>query len=158
MKKRIKKIQEGMPKKLGQALLMAVDGLEECEQHPNYTINMYEWHKYSKQINECYVCLAGGLMAKILAFPFKKTINLTPFEGEFCSKLGALDDVRVGSVEDGIRNWYKYAHPLDGSDLDEEEVDRLQEDYQHIVDYSNDPSTFKRQIRLLGNDLLRLGY
>lgn len=143
------------PKKLSNALLIALDSLNECEQHPNYEIDMGRWHEldYQAHTNICLVCLAGSLIAKCLQFPFESTIFPAHFKPELCKKLKALDYLRTGKIYKACVWWLWYEKWNDKA-----EIATLDKKYlDQVIDYHHSPKKFKIKLREIARDLQKIG-
>ena len=93
--------------KLSVLLSLALDDLESVEKDPNYGIDMGNWHR--KEKGQCYVCLAGSLLAKTFKYP---KIHIDCLEDEMSSieiteiagKLQAIDCIRIGELKSALQH------------------------------------------------------
>jgi len=91
-----------MKAKPSELLIDALQALRECEDDPNYCINMGSWHE-SVDDNECDVCLAGSVIAKRLHIPAYLSIEAEDFPNNIRDILLAFDNLRSGNIHFAIR-------------------------------------------------------
>lgn len=126
-----------LPDKPSELILVAIDDLVKCEEDPNYSIFMYDWHAPIFK-EPCYVCLAGSVMAKSLGADVKESLVPSSFDHDTSNKLIALDNFRVGNVQGGMQ------------------LMNIKNDHNFetiIWGYSIDPTRFKEEMILLAFDL-----
>jgi hypothetical protein len=89
------------PKKLSEAMRMALKDLYDVELDPRYTVSMGDWHKSSLVTADgsCAVCFAGAVMAKTIATRTTKTTNpWDDYPESWARVFNALNLVRDGEV------------------------------------------------------------
>lgn len=130
-----------LPDKPSELILLALEDLEKTEKDGRYRIDMRVYHALMDPGMVCSVCLAGAVIAQRLA-PDCDDLILTPldFGGVNERKLEALNEFRMGSVEDGLLS-------MCCADTDVEFHDRF------IVPYEDDPAAFKSDMRELAREL-----
>lgn len=149
-----------LPHKPSDLITVALADLEKAEASKKYRINMRDWHR-PKDDGICEVCLAGTVMAFSLESnpdskltPSTITNTSTKESSKLTRQLSALDWLRQGDISDAFSELeYSDEYNSDLYDYDNgEEFDR------DIVDYSDDPTRFKKEMRLLAADLKKAGY
>lgn len=75
-------------------LEVALLDLETCERSPGYEINMGIWHEYNAVSEQCYVCLAGAVMAQSMNVD-KCAYYSSPSQ----YKLHGINLLRVGDID-----------------------------------------------------------
>lgn len=99
-----------LPDKLSELILVALADLEKAETSPLYRINMSIWHDPNPSSlldssdfdDKCFICFAGGVMAFSLNAPNNRKVSPNSWGGETCQRLYALNNVRVGLVQDAL--------------------------------------------------------
>lgn len=96
-----------LPDKPSALIRVAMADLKKCERDPRYTIDMMQWHEFDEMENTCAVCFAGAVMAKSLkvADPLDSKNYTDPFKfgGDTQRKLQALNQLRAGEIDNGLR-------------------------------------------------------
>lgn len=140
-----------LPRKLSELIELGLKSLEECENDPDYKIDMLNWHlNDSDQV--CKVCLSGSIMAKILRV--EKNEDLSPRDLVFkhdlnyddCDALEALNDLRCGSV-------CMAAQIIDNNYSDDQKAWLLMDGNRTITQYDQDEKMFKNEMRVLADEL-----
>lgn len=129
-----------LPEKRSDLLDLALDKLEEVEADDAYTVDMSRWHEPSTSHDICYVCLAGGIIAKVLMAPVSERFIPSSYDEKTWDSLIALNDLRAGSVTKAI-----------GAFMENSELDR------RITPYYLDPELFKAELRVLARDMREAG-
>src|SRR6478736_6372267 len=92
------------PKKLSQAIMLALNDLALVEKKPKYKVDMANWHIVDG--NTCAVCFAGSVMAQ--TFGVSPGIYTSPgsFNLDWEYIFYALDSIRKGDVVSALANFY----------------------------------------------------
>ena len=122
------------PKKLSQAIMLALNDLALVEQDSRYKVKMDEWH--IKNNNKCEVCFAGSVMAKTCEVPLNELTCPSDFSADWNIVFRALNYVRLGEIHRALNMMY-----LDGSfgNYYELSVDF----FANNLSYENDTEEFK---------------
>lgn len=95
------------PKKLSEAIHLALHDLELVEFDPNYLVDMGNWHRRSLDGTKCIVCFAGSIMAKSLEADPKKDIWFDSFGSKRWERVFlALDKVRTGRIQMALMEFH----------------------------------------------------
>lgn len=166
-------MQDPLPNKLSELLIVDLDVLEKAEQDPRYVVRMETWHTpYPDTVStsfalgkqraaaplagRCGVCMAGAVMAFGLGIDINHKVTPNSFDeyglpsryttGEMTivNKLMAINDLRVGNIEDAFIR-LGLEHPKHFPKV----VD--------IMDYRNKSTIMKAQLRELAADLAAAG-
>lgn len=86
--------------KPSELIRVALEDLEKCEADPRYRVDMSLWHE--PHCGECYVCLAGAVMAQELGVGTTRRACPTSFDEDVRERLNALDGFRRGAVLNGL--------------------------------------------------------
>ena len=84
-----------LPNKPSDLLQMALDDTIKAYEHPDYLLNMDEWHHPSLN-RPCSVCMAGAIMAFGLGAKNAATPSCFP---EWFSHLLAIDEFRTNNLD-----------------------------------------------------------
>ena len=76
-----------------------------------YTPHYDKWHRSGAHTN-CFVCLAGALIAGTLEIPPTDTVTLDSFDNRTRSLLAALDYMRYGQWSSAFTAIYRQEAPL----------------------------------------------
>lgn len=133
-------------------LRLALEDLKKCERDPHYKVNMANFLRFEDD-GQCAVCLAGAIMAQRLGgeMVLRRLIHegmcgdsLYPvWMGENARQLRAIDFFRTGLITLGLR-----AMGLSTAWIEEE---------RGMTMYERDPAAFRRNVRLLADDLEKAG-
>ena len=130
----------------------ALDDLIKCERSDKYLIDMGTWYApdyYTAEDNfersKCAICLAGAVMAKRLGNGDKER-SPKNYRGNNRGVLYALDHFRCGDVHRGFKSLNLSRYWV-GTKFN-----------RVIVNYSDDPGKFKRDMRKLSRDLAEAGF
>lgn len=148
----------GLPEKMSDALALAVEGLQECEQKKDFKIDMHRWY-FSRGKGICRVCLAGSLIAKLLAFPVAEGgLHPDDFIPEQKNKIRAIDELRKGNVELAYKMWH-FTTDLNGKISDSAFLRWLIEHpgQYKIPSYHYSHDLFKRALLCLADTLRKFG-
>ncbi len=133
-----------LPDKPSELIRLALNDLALCAADPNYSIEMYEWHK-PRDDGVCQVCLAGAVMAKSLNA--RPTAELYPHHFPDRQKIKALDDFHDGLVCRALdqlgQDLSKWGHGARN---------------REITPYRTDSVAFTADMRQLADDLEAAGY
>jgi hypothetical protein len=135
-----------IPDKPSQAILAALRDLEAAEKTSGYVVDMHSWFNIDSEENKCAVCLAGAVIAR--AGQAWRNIRPEDFDKKTEGKLVALDEFRVGSVEQGLYKFY-------GKSI---KMPTCLPDYFDVASYDMDSSAFKKDMRKLAELLASCGY
>lgn len=135
-----------LPNKLSDLIEVAIADLIKCERSSKYLVNMLVWHN---PVNDehCEVCFAGGVIAQTLSTDHKRWTEPCEFKTGINRKLQALDDLRRGRLGAAL-------HQMNASrpyQAFQRKLDR------HITPYSQNPGTFKREMRAFSRDMATAG-
>jgi len=90
------------PKKLSEAIDLALEDLEIVEAHEDYEIYMGIWHRPSNyegnENSKCMVCFAGAVMSVTHQVPWGISSHPDQFNTEWNRVFQALDDIRIGNL------------------------------------------------------------
>jgi len=82
----------------------ALEDLELVEKDPRYKVSMNKWHVPSwprDPAGECYVCLAGAVIAKRLGEKTSELVEPSDYSTRICVALHWIDNVRKGEIAIG---------------------------------------------------------
>lgn len=146
-----------LPNKLSECILVALRDLEKCEKNPKYKINMRIWHSPEKRTEDgdyipCNVCFAGAVMANTLKVKRSSSLNPSRFSKDVQYKLDALDEARVGHIENALK---PFSNSWNSKKIEE---------YFHthgygfdVAIYYKNPKKFKDDMRELATNLKEFG-
>lgn len=138
-------------KKPSVAIKQAVADLTAVEKmKAKYIVNMDVFHE-SLDNDKCEVCFAGAVIAQA---GNDSKLNLGPnsFSLDVNNKLSALDSFRSGDVMGGLDLFgVKIPKILQGKTWDEDSI------MVDVVEYSEDPKQFKKDMLAIASDLEKLG-
>ncbi len=125
----------------------ALRDLEVIENNPKYKVKMSNWHNPN---GKCSVCLAGAVMANTLGCKPNESAVPSDFPKEIRIRLQALDDFRIGWLNDAFRK-LNIDVPID-----------YQNEYDHFADiqiasYSSSRKQFKEDMHALADGLQGMG-
>lgn len=157
--------RRSLPKKLSDAILVALDDLSKVERMKDtYVVDMGAWHRpieegdvvadldYNpKDVGKCAVCFAGSVIACTLKEDPKTYVSFEGFSEELQHKFGALDDVRTGDITNAIGRWYAY------DIVPRNPLVMFNDDPIDVADYYTDRAQFKRDMRRIAKNLADLG-
>lgn len=136
------------PKKLSDAILLALNDLAVVESMPDrFKIKMHIWHStYDSRLEienkHCNVCFAGSVMANSLKVKDDTTYVPSNFSPQWSMVFHALNEVRVGNLADALTSmgntWDEirsFVNGCDGSLLNIE-----------VSEYQYQPESFKEQM------------
>lgn len=97
------------PKKLSEAILLALSDLEQIEQNKDYVINMNKWHEPIG--DKCHVCFAGSVMVntkkiKKNDFIFSPSYKVGQFSKIWQRVFYSLNNIRLGQIDEAIASFY----------------------------------------------------
>jgi len=96
-------IVDTLPNKPSELLALALEDLILVEKDPRYKVHMGVYHCITEEIGpECFVCLAGTVMAKTLDVDLTDFADPYDYHKEIRNKLLALDYFRIGALEDAL--------------------------------------------------------
>lgn len=129
-----------LPEKPSELIRVALADLDKIEKTPGYEIVMSDWHVPFG--GRCEVCLAGAVIAS--QRPTLKNEDLQPyhFPPATCGALEALNQFRMGFIEDGLCDMGIYGHRF--KDM-------------AVTPYKNDPAKFKRDLERIAKRLEKAG-
>lgn len=92
---KVKKIEDRLPSKLSELIIVALQDLRKAEKSKHYVIDMGTWHQPN---GHCSVCFGGAVMAGTFKMP--RTLSIAPyhFRVKISNKLSALDSLRTGRI------------------------------------------------------------
>jgi hypothetical protein len=143
-----------LPAKPSKLIRLALDDLDAVESEPDkYVVDMDTWHGNLRKSADkgqdpvCHVCLAGSVIAKTMKA--RRNWNISPTDITCMSRLtksrlAALDCFRVGEVETGLK--------LMGCTLPTAMLATC-----NVVEYSQNPASFKDSMNDLADHLERYG-
>lgn len=138
------KIEDTLPDKASDLIDAALEDLEKTEGDKNYIVNMNVWHSPRTQLRkrQCYVCMAGGMMA--IRLGANLNLNLVPidYKVEIYKKLMAIDFFRRGEVEAGL---WQMGIPAASRK-------RLKAEYK-VTPYHESAEFFKKDMRFIADKL-----
>ncbi len=131
-----------LPDKSSALIRLALADLVKCERSKKYKIDMETWHTPNSQ---CAVCLGGAVMAQTFGKGSGYIGSPTDFPWNTGDKFYALNLFRQGNCDQafGWLSLERYAG---------------QKFNRNIVEYDDDPTAFKRDMRKLAADLEEAGY
>lgn len=177
-----------LPKKPSALILLALNDLAKAERTKGYEINMGDWHvaadtaprydpetcKVTAPDDDCYVCLAGSVMAFSLNVP--RSVELTPgdFSTDVQNALYAVNDFRVGDVGAALRRigiaeakvnkaavlFGKAATPYFDTTKQKTILRVAGDVWVRVADYDDHPANrtkFKKQMREMAKKLASIG-
>lgn len=157
-----------LPDKPSELIRFAMTELAVVEQHPDYRIDMWEWHVPQEGL--CSVCLAGAVMARVMPADIKFMFGHDFFSDETERKLDAIDAFRVGSVLLGVMKTLGVGLSSDsddgasvgsvrmfGSGGIPELPDGLREVNRHVTQYDESPALFRDAMDRLAAELEKHG-
>lgn len=125
------------PKKLSQAIMLALNDLALVEKNPKYEVDMADWHYYED--DTCFVCFAGSIIAQTFGVNPKKTIWANSFDADWKHIFYALDGIRKGDIVSALGFFYP-DKPISLF----EEYEHIQSDFiNNGMDYLRSPEEFK---------------
>ena len=136
-----------LPDKPSELIRVALADLEKCEADKRYAIYMGRWHEPLNDVvrtgvdgHVCAVCLAGAVMAQSLGTPVEASAEPVALKShDIVNKLYALDDFRIGDIEDGLSTMCSTIGRGFGD--------------RQITPYEVDAAQFKADMRQLADDL-----
>lgn len=143
-----------LPKLPSDGILACLADLEMCEKHPNYEINMIDWHFYNRHTKRCEVCLGGARIARVLGSPGEASAP-SQFPNE-SGKISAMDDFRIGFVNTGVDKYLN--RPL--TDKENETIRNLNERYENkfCPTYTESPARVKLYLKEMAAELKKVGF
>ena len=130
-------------------LRVALADFESCEQDPQYTINMCDWHKPN---SHCAVCFAGAVMAQTIGLERTTSIRCYHVLNELfvplvAQQMLALNDLRLGNA---LWAWGHLDLPLKDYPLPH---------LSYVVPrYDEDSAGFKQAMRRMADRFEKAGY
>lgn len=121
-----------LPDKPSELLTLALKDLEACKRDSNYSISMSVWHSFEPNDRQCYVCMAGAVMAQTMKVPLTKMID--PAYCAETRQLYAINEFRMGNIKEGL------------SFLDISKPFRCA-GYFPVAEYCLNPEQFKQDIK-----------
>lgn len=143
-----KAVEKKLPAKLSDVIRVGVADLIAVERlKKTYTVNMKVYHRPYDDLddlnNKCSVCFAGAVMARTLEIDSSERIDHTEdFSTYNAVRLDALDILRGGEIDSAL-GYLNRPLPFGLKDTVE------------VVNYHDDPTLFKKQMRQIA-DLLSL--
>jgi hypothetical protein len=141
-------LKNELPNNPVELIRLSVANLIQAEQSDLYIINMYNWHiplwyGNTGTPTQCWVCLAGSVMAFSLGAVIYDDVSPAHF-GSNEGKLMALNSLRLGSV-------HSFLIRLNQNLL----LEKLPTDitFYEIPRYSDDPELFKKRLLELADEL-----
>lgn len=135
-------LNKDLPDALSELLTLALNDLEIIECDPGYRVRMWTYHD-PMGTGECVVCLAGCVMARG-GVPHDEYATPSNFGSRINTKLRALDALRMGHVNQAV--------VLMGPGLLAAYIENVD-----IVEYTDNPTLFKQQLRDLVVTLAKEG-
>jgi len=133
-----------LPDRAGDLIRLAVKDLTLCEANPEYEVYMDSWHEYNEEVDSCYVCLAGSVIAQRLEGERLTTIYPAEFDEEIESKLTFLDLCRHIPRVDDLNT---IVRPLPS--FKNYEVLIESDEFPNVANYHKYPGQFKEDMLAL---------
>lgn len=137
------------PKKLSEAILLALVDLEAVEKNPLYKVYMQTWHAPPSTVGpgatQCYVCFAGSVMVNSLKTDFDKESGPSDFSNDWGQVFRALNSVRQGHIASALR-YIHDCHTLSSWITEEKfvEWEGFESSFAlNELSYEQDPAAFK---------------
>lgn len=147
-------MEKRLPELPSDLIKVALGDIERVEADSRYRINMGVWHSpigYMIARSQCEVCFAGAVIAKTLVDetigPYRQA-SPSCFSAYNRNRLVALDFFRLGRVYEGA---CEMGYQTAIRESEETWDDRT------ITSYYKDPSSFKRCMHKMANDLKKAG-
>ena len=148
-----------LPDKPSELIHIGLKDMASAEESPLYDVYMGVWHHpgvassfkvsglqrgltVTQRNGVCAVCYAGGVMAFTLGADINLQLSPKDF-GDDELKLVSLDSFRRGDVEGGFYQMGLGGAPIDNMD---------------VAMYGYHPDDFKRDMRLMADNLAAVGY
>jgi hypothetical protein len=100
-----KKIETKAPKKLSEAVAMALVDMAKVEKSAKMCIDMSEWHRPANKTyqTKCSVCMAGAVMHYRGKLSVEENVaGVEQFSAPWCRVFEALDEFREGLIDDSL--------------------------------------------------------
>ena len=157
-----------MPDKPSEGLRVALNDLILCEKHPDYIIEMENWHNpeptYYEGGLKCEVCLGGAVLARVTDNPALRIYSLySPRVTTITSRrIVAMDCFRRGNITEGVMDYLGDTEGEDSIEGDQKKFDALKaiEAYykqQYWITYATNPDKFKKSMRFIADKLEAIG-
>ncbi|MEM6900321.1 MAG: hypothetical protein AAF583_11170 [Pseudomonadota bacterium] len=134
--------KDNPPKRMSEAIRMAVADMIAVESLPNYKIAFpVHWHAPQRD-GTCVVCLAGCVMSQTLKADASEHVwwDSERYSGKWPLIFQALNSVRQGYLPIAQRDW-------------PQGFSREQQNFIGLTRYENDPAAFKRDMLALADRL-----
>ncbi len=131
-----------LPNKPSKLINLALNDLERVEKDDRYIVDMEDWH-VPEENGQCFVCLAGAVMAKTLGAPIDELT--CPLYTSHEKELEALDNFRCGWIETALRGLGLHA-----------DIPRFKSRVE-VRAYSDNPKQFKDDMRDMARQFERAG-
>lgn len=161
-----KQIEDNLPSKLSELIVLAVKNLNKVEKMPDYAIDMSTWHdKRTYLEDKCCVCFAGSVMACELNVD--KELYLSPryFNESLKWKFASLDAIRKYCIAESlafIERANRKEHIKHNVNLENEIISKLcslrkvSGFYQNLSSYEEDAKLFKLNMLYIAKELKKL--
>ncbi|MEO0449071.1 MAG: HNH endonuclease signature motif containing protein [Pseudomonadota bacterium] len=132
------------PKRMSEAIRMAVADLCAAEASPHYRVDMEEWHVSWGKV--CHVCFAGSVMSQRLEMPFDRHVRndwcpVVPELNSWLHVFQFLNCIRQGELETAKLAWLgERPGPIEYNDLE-------------VTQYEDDSEQFKADMLALADRL-----
>lgn len=148
-----------------EAILQALDDLEWAEKNPNYEVDMGFWHTGARgKKSKCAVCLAGSVLGRRFVKDHTKEANpldldlYTDYKEDnkelLADKILSFNSLRVGFIRNFLDHW------IEGgcSERHSLSLKILKVLPENFIEYEENPTKFKKQLRTIAKVLDEEGY
>ena len=147
-----------LPQKFSAGIYMALRDLEKAEKDPDFMVNMFTWAMRKKKGRPCEVCFGGAVMVGTLGVELPdraSSFALGSFDDETFNKIGALDTLRKGILEDAFHQYTGSTKRLPAKVM--KSICIGSGGFFLAIPYSMDPKGFKLQMRKVAKALKDAG-